>query len=242
MKKFFKFACLSTIVLAGVVSLNSCSSNDEVDVNPTFDGNSVKTEFAFNVKASANVKTRMSTAETQQSGAFLGMQDMYLFPFGEVPASGKATINSSKPFSLGSLVTTDITASQSSKVYSLSIPVGTSDFLFYGTATSSSGDFQKGKVTSSITATTTSVDAINFSLVPIYNNSSLGTDATNIAAYLTAIAGAEGWATASTTDDAYQSLRELYSKFTTCSTDRSGSAEAVLRTVRDLYVTAKAIE
>ena len=40
---------------------------------------------------------------------------------------------------------------------------------------------------------------------------------------------------------AYKALADLYSKFTTTTNDRCGSAEAVLRTLKDLYKSAAGI-
>ena len=45
MKKLFFFGMMGAMAL----TFAACSSEDEVAVNPTYDGNAVKTQFAFNI-------------------------------------------------------------------------------------------------------------------------------------------------------------------------------------------------
>ena len=206
--------------------------------------------------------TRMSGDVVQQSGTFNGMKDMFLFPFKVVPASGQST--NSAFYYLGTLGNLDISSSQSSKVYSLQIPVGTNNFLFYGRASTEGTEVEKGKLTSNITDATTAAvkntNDITFSLSPIQSGG-LGNDATNLAEYMTKIAQAKyvkspatqttaevaiNWYEAPTnanSDGHYSTLKTMYEKFTSINKDesRAGSAEGILRTVLDLYVTAKAI-
>ena len=47
MKKFFQFALLGAVALTGAV-FTACSSDDDLaNVNPTFDGQAVKTSFTY---------------------------------------------------------------------------------------------------------------------------------------------------------------------------------------------------
>ncbi|MBQ8098763.1 MAG: hypothetical protein IJ244_04500, partial [Bacteroidaceae bacterium] len=247
MKKVFRIMTLGAIALLGAVGFSACSSDENVvEDNPTFDGETVRTDFAFNI---ATPKTKMTAANTQQDGIFKGMQDMYLLPFKGAPAAG-ATTNNAINYGLGSLASGDITDAQSSRVYALSIPVGTTDFLFYATATKkeTDTDSEKGKISKTIDAT--SVDAIQFNLESIAT--SLGSDATNLAAYLTAVAQAEDensnkWSDAASLANAggaFSSLASLYEKFTTIGSGeaRSGSMESVQRLMLDLYKSAKKID
>ena len=145
MKKNFVYAMMSAIALTGAVSLTSCSSNEEVaDVNPTFDGNSVRTDFAFNITKASQGTTRM-TSEKVQVGTFTfrGMDDMYLYAFHANPTGQKAD----QVYALHSIAQAELSASKSSKVYPLSIPVGTTDFLFYARAKrDGETNFEVGKV------------------------------------------------------------------------------------------------
>ena len=237
---------LGAIALLGAVGFSACSSDENVvEDNPTFDGETVRTDFAFNI---ATPKTKMTAANTQQDGNFNGMEDMFLLPFKGVPAAG-ATTNNTINYGLGSLASGDITEAQSSRVYALSIPVGTDNFLFYATATKGTGtDSEKGKISKTIDAT--SVNDIKFNLESIAT--SLGSDATNLAAYLTAVAQAEDensnkWSDAASLANAggaFSSLASLYEKFTTIGSGeaRSGSMESVQRLMLDLYKSAKKID
>ncbi len=290
MKKIKFFALMSAIALTSVVGFTACSSGDETvaaDINPTYDGTSVLTDFAFNI-TKASGTTRMSQTNTQEGGNFRGMEHMYLLPFNEEPkdnistytsngTGSQATPTQNKNFALGSLTDSEISTSSSNsnsrKIYSLSLPIGTNNFLFYGKATrTNETGFHVGRLSSSFydkenkkisSTSTTPIDAdeientddINFNLVGIA--ASLGEDANKLKDYLNAIVAAE-FTTGSTTTtwastvsivanqtipnaDAYSSLADLYTKFTTVTSDRCGSAEAVLRTVQDLYKSAKAI-
>ena len=244
MKKLFLFGMMGAMAL----TFGACSSEEEVaEVNPTYDGKAVKTDFAFNITKAA--QTRMDATNTQEAGtSFRGMQDMYLLAFtagsteaGAITKTSEATTN----YPLGELTSTEITTDHSKKIYALTIPVATDNFLFYGKAkVNSEQTVQIGKITSSLTENIKKASDVNFNLVKIAD--ALGDDATNIAAYLTAIAKAEGWAgtvTTAATDGNYKALAQLYTNFTTINNgeSRAGSAEGVVRTILDLYKSAKAI-
>ena len=80
MKFFNQFTGFSALLLAGTMGFAACSSDDEVaDVNPSYDGSSVKTQFAINIPANST-KSRMTSGKAQEGGAFLGMQDIKLIP------------------------------------------------------------------------------------------------------------------------------------------------------------------
>lgn len=264
MKKIKYFALMMAIAFTSAIGFTACSSSDETaaDVNPTYDGTSVRTDFAFSVAGGPMGTTRMSGDVVQQSGTFNGMKDMFLFPFNVKPVSNWST--NSAFYYLGTLGNSDISSSQSSKVYSLQIPVGTNNFLFYGRASTEGTEVKKGKLTSNITDETTAAvkntNDITFSLSPIQSGG-LGADATNLAEYMNKIAQAKyvkspatettaevaiNWYEAPTnanSDGHYSTLKTMYEKFTSINKDesRAGSAEGILRTVLDLYVTAKAI-
>ena len=123
MKKIKYLALMSAIALTSAVGFTACSSSDEVadNTNPTYDGTSVRTDFAFNITKASKGTTRMTADIVQETGAFdfRGMTDMYLFPFHGVPETATTTNHANYP--LGILNnTSDITSSKSSKVYSLS--------------------------------------------------------------------------------------------------------------------------
>lgn len=262
-------ALMSAIALTGAVGFTACSSSDEAtaDVNPTYDGKNVRTDFAFSIAGGEMSTTRMTGTNTLQAdGSFLGMKNMYLLPFGlgagNKPTTGSAT-NINKSYPLGKLGNSEISSAKSSKVYSLQIPVGTDNFLFYGTVDNSTVTklTERGTLTSSLTENTANTDDISFSLVNIHGDldkdldNNTTSDATKLAAYLSSIAQVSitdvddatktiNWydtPTKAETDGKYSTLATLYNGFTSINAARAGSAEAVLRTVLDLYVTCKAV-
>ena len=264
MKKNFFYAMMSAIALTSAVSFTGCASDDgaTVENNPTYDGSNVRTDFAFSISSGKMGGTRMTGVNTLQAdNSFLGMKNLYLLSF-EAGVDNAPTItsttNTGKSFSLGTL--TGITSTQSSKVYSLQLPVGTDNFLFYGTVDNSSVTerIKRGALTSTLTPATSKTEDISFSLVPI--SESLGADATKLASYLSNIAKVKitwdddndastapvdlNWYDAPTkaqTDGAYTTLATLYNNFTSINDFRSGSAESILRTVLDMYRTAKGV-
>ena len=251
MKKNFKYALLGAIALTGAVSFSACSSNEDIaEVNPTYDGTSVRTDFAFSVTKASSGQTRQGATAVQLNGqTFRGMSGMYLFPFDNVPAFNKTT--NAVNYYLGDLTTSDIsstadrTSTTSSKVYSLTIPVGTNNFLFYGTATrSAETNAAVGRLTNSLSTNIDNTKDIFFSLANISTVSDFNTDANKIAQYLTYIAQTPDWAgsvTQASSEGSYRALALLYEKFTTTNEDRSGSAESIKRMILDLYKSAKAI-
>ncbi len=268
MKKNLVYAMMSAIALTSAVSFTGCASDDStsVDTNPTYDGTSVRTDFAFNI-TKASQGTRMTSGNTQENGSFRGMKDMFLLPFTGVPGTGTEQVSTSNApsFALGTLAENTITATASSKVYSITIPIGTNNFLFYGKATNSSSDalYQVGAVTSTLAASTNNVDitGISFGLTQIadlnkdYDGTTDTDDAERLAAYLNYVAQAQvdadntwaGTVAKATTqgNGNFRGLARLYTNFTnierSSSEARSGSAESVRRMMLDLYKSAKAI-
>ena len=88
MKKINHYVLNGAIALLSTAGLVACSSSDDVTdapVNPTYDGKSVKTQFAINIATPSNSQTRMSAENTQNGGNFLGMENIYLIPFVDEP-------------------------------------------------------------------------------------------------------------------------------------------------------------
>lgn len=259
MKKLMNFALMSAIALTSAVGFTACSSSDDVtqDTNPTYDGSSVRTDFAFNITKASKGTTRMTSTNVQESGNFRGLKTMYLLPFTGKPGEVATTSNTAS-FELGAL--SGISNPTSSKVYAITIPVGTNNFLFYGVAERQSKEnYQVGAVGYSLTPSSTPVATgdISFNLTTIadldkdVDGTTTTNDATHLATYLTQVAQAKvdenttwaGTVTKAETDGNFRALARLYNKFTTIgSTEaRSGSAESVRRLMLDLYKSAKAI-
>lgn len=227
MKKLNSFFLMGTVALAGLGVMSSCSS-DELGNDPTTnpgETKAVKTQFALNIPR-ANGGTRMSGENTQANKNFLGMEDIRMYSFNAAPAAGST---STATFTLAGI--SDITTEASSKIYSdVSVPVGTTHFLFYAHAPQGTTDtekFAKGilKFTAPETEAT-ATSGISAALVTVKKE-----DTTSPAALLNilnGVAGVEGWATAGDRTE----LNKLYTKYTSA---KAGSANSILLTLQSLY-------
>ena len=231
MKKLNSFFLMGTVALAGLGVMASCSS-DELSNEPTTnpgETKAVKTQFALNIPR-ANGGTRMSGDNAQANKNFLGMQDIRMYSFNAAPAAGST---STATFKLAD-ITSGISADASSKIYSdVSVPVGTTHFLFYahapqGTTTVTNADnFTKGVLNFAAgTDNATATNGISAALVGVK-----GTDngsANKLLAVLNAVAGVENWSTAAETTE----LGKLYKNFITL---KAGSANSICLALQDLY-------
>lgn len=230
MKKFKdkNLAYRAAVLLVGVITFSACSSDEEVvNVNPSYDGKSVKTQFAINVPRAAQVKTRMTGGNTQAEGTgFLGMQDIRLIPFSET--IGENT-------SLGQVITLSniedvITETASSKIYkNVAIPTGTTNFLFYGQAlrSGSATNEDNGILTATVDGQT-STAGITFKLNDVNTTGSiLNTNSEALLTVLNNVVEAEGWSSSPDVN-----LKQLYKDFTK---SQAGSANSILCTMQALY-------
>ena len=268
MKKFNHYVLNGAIALLSTAGFVACSSSDDVTdapVNPTYDGKSVKTQFAINIATpvTGNPSTRMSDANTQNGTnvSFLGMNNIKLMTFKSGDELNVTTSSANRTTStqldqiiaLSNLGTTDISSSNSSKIYTdVYIPVGTTNFLFYGTGpigTSTNSDrFEKGTLTvpSSLVSGQTLND-INYSLVmALDENTGFENTAKSFADYLDKIVDSSFENTSTTTtstwaslgtDDKWATLSTAYNNFIHIGTTgaRGGSANAILFTLKQLY-------
>ena len=231
MKKLSSFFLMGTVALAGLGVMSSCSSDDLGNDSTTTPGETkaVKTQFALNIPR-ANGGTRMSDVNTQANKGFLGMEDIRMYSFkGEPTASSTSTAT----FTLAGIAS-GISETASSKIYSdVSVPVGTTHFLFYahapqGTTTvTNAGNFTKGVLNFAAgTDNATATNNISAALVGVK-----GTDdgsANKLLAVLNAVAGVENWSTAAETTE----LGKLYKNFITL---KAGSANSIRLALQDLY-------
>lgn len=259
MKKNLFYAFAGAIALLGAVELSSCSSSsDEVvsnnpDYNP--EQNSVKAQFTISFQNNvARANTRQSGVTVQKDeniAAFRGMEDIVLYPFG---VAGTITSNHKK---LGGAITlkkiikpseatvdnsipsSTLTNVSNSVLYNdVTIPVGTSSFLFYGKAKDNGNDdFLNG----SLAMTTGEPSEIKFDLVQTYPSSTTeSTVGAALAIYLTNIAQAGGFDSNTKKSDweatENAGLKDLYDKFVSL---KAGSSRTVQAAVQDLYSTIK---
>ena len=230
MKKLSSFFLMGTVALAGLGVMSSCSSDDLGNDSTTNPGETkaVKTQFALNIPR-ANGGTRMSDVNTQAKQNFLGMQDVRLYAFKTEPNASSSSVAT---FALANI--DGITTAASSKIYSdISVPVGTTHFLFYahapqGTKTVTNADnFTKGVLdfTSGID-NTTATSGISAALVGVKGTDNGSAD--KLLAVLNAVAGVENWSTFAETTE----LGKLYKNFITL---KAGSANSIRLALQDLY-------
>lgn len=265
MNRINNYVLNGAIALLSTAGLVACSSDDVTDapVNPTYDGKSVKTQFAINIATPSNGNTRMSAANTQNNnGNFLGMENIYLVPLIEsastVP-SGSSTVTKVIPLD-GVTNTSNIgnsealSSSQSSTVYNdVNIPIGTNNFLFYGTSPMGNNNetkFKKGSLIQTLSSTTTQSVSVNdfaFDLDKIPTNT-LSTPKNAFVTYLKNIAAVEAnvnsefkrWCDLRISASGGESpvslneetLAQAYKDFTSL---KAGSANAILETAHRLY-------
>ena len=253
MNRINNYVLNGAIALLSTAGLVACSSSDDVTdapVNPTYDGKSVKTQFAINIASASKTSTRMTADNTQASGSqFLGMKNIYLLPITGVPTT-RSDISKAIPLdnvsNTNSIENIDALSSfKSSTVYSdVNVPVGTDNFLFYGTSpmgTTPNAKFDQGVISNNLTSATT-VDEIQFNLEKI-SRSGLSTPKTTLSSWLKSIAAAKAvvgsgtdetnWASLQgTTAGDEQTLKQAYTNFISL---KAGSAAAILETVHRLY-------
>lgn len=170
MKNFSKYFLMGTVALSGMTAFTACSSENEpsAEVNPTFNGSTVKTQFALNLPYAAT-GTRQGADVAQQNNNFRGIQDMRLLPFtGDVTGSSASLIKLG--FNSDAFQSDGADASQGRYIYrDVEIPVGTKNFVFYGKAKEEEADkFTNGNlVEEGLNGTTVALDGVKFQLDPI---------------------------------------------------------------------------
>ena len=279
MKKFFSFAILSAVALAGAMTFNACSSDDiEAKANTSIKkediGKSSATQFALNIGRTSNV-TRSTAIITQRAGNnFRGMDNIYLIPMSfrqaettdalgagaNAYAGPSQTFNNSVVwgaswktivYNLGDITNSEISGIKSSKVYSLTLPVGTDNFLFYGKAPrenlttpvlDSDKDALNGKLSISLSTNVAKASDITAALGQI--SSAYSAPETTLLVILNDITAVTGWSTLDNTDPNNATLIAAYKSLTTVggSELRNGSAEGIRATVQELYRTVLAQE
>ena len=139
MKKTVKFAWLAAIALTGTVAFTGCTSSDELPSNVVVDQNGnlgVKPEFVISLPRTVVSGTRMSNEVTQNEGSvnqFRGLDYIRLFSFGAEPTATSTKL--SDILRLSAITTLGMPGAINYKVYADQfVPVGTSNFLFYGKA------------------------------------------------------------------------------------------------------------
>ena len=253
MKNHFKYVMMGLMALVGAATLSGCSSNEEVDINPTYDPETgrVRAEFVFNVTQPGE-RTRQ-VSEVVGNGTFQGINEMYLFCFDAAPGNG-STLDENHTFALDDLGKPEPTHADgtpnSSKIYSIYIPTGTRNFLFYATANDAAKSGKPGyygKLHKTYAGNISSVNDITFNLVNrVEDIADFTSPQSTLLGILNGIVGVGisspevlSWsATGSSSNGELEALAQTYEKFVSQANEgdvRQGSATAIRNMVGDLF-------
>ncbi len=255
MKQSFSRVALM-LMSAMALAFSACSSDDTPKAEEvTPDGSTVKAQLAINVGSAAS-NSRQSADIIQASGQkFRGMENIYLIPVTSAytTSTGTDAISFADVIGLTSIDANDctnpnsVTADEDShKVYrDLAIPLGTQNFLFYGTAignavtTGNNLSAVELHKTGALVSAGTDIARANSSSEVSYKllNISLSTSGTtakgNLLSVLNAAVGAFPEAMTENSD-----IDVIYKSFTsqvTGSLGKAGSGAAVLKRLQLLY-------
>lgn len=246
MIKFNNLAYMSAIALIGAVGFTACSSDDDLsNPNPTFDGETVKTQFAISIP-SANPGTRLGEdiVQGQETLDFRGMQNIRLIPFiaDGNPLSIDGTDNIAQDLiPLGTISDDGLQTNGSYRVYNdVQVPLNVNYFLFYGEALETTvGSLVNGSLRPSFEVsgwpTGQTLSNVTFDLESILGTQTVSAAQTALAAMLTDIASATGtsgsntaWSAATADSD----LKKYYDNFVSL---KAGSANSIKAALADLY-------
>ncbi|MBQ6432847.1 MAG: hypothetical protein IJJ94_02695 [Bacteroidaceae bacterium] len=237
MKKYLVFGMMSAVAL----SFTACSSEEEVVANnPTFDGTSVKTEFALNVPT--KVATRQQKAITQDGTDFRGINELYVAPFATAKQADnnpvKATDVKVGDVTLATFTAFDHTAAQDKWYNDITVPVGTNAFLVYAKPTVNGTDAANGALTMTPADPFAGIEDLKFSLKAIDAEYDLAAEGKAITDALTALAATEGVPSAGVPACAWSAVKaednqlyaELYANFASLKAGAAKDVKAYLET------------
>lgn len=249
MKKFRFFSFASAMLLASAAGMVSCSSDS---IEPTggsgVAGQVVKTQFVINIPYAGNesggnarVSTRMTAENTQNNDNFLGLKDIEMFAYDNVPSESNPT--STRTIRIGTR--TPSANDNNCRIYSdIAIPVGTKNMIFYAKATrtktvtsgtANKTNFEAGSLTNPYTTFTDeakpNLSELNFNLEAIHKNADLDTYGQEILQKLNDIAnttaGGKKWSETGTDESADKDDKILHSLYIQFIKLTAGSTKSV---------------
>lgn len=249
MKKINFFSFASAVLLASAAGMTSCSSDS---IEPTggsgVAGQVVKTQFVINIPYAGNesggnarVSTRMTAENTQNNNNFLGLKDIEMFAFDNVP--GETSQTSTRTIR----IRTDMpsTSNDYRHIYSdIAIPVGTTNMILYAKATrtktvasgtANKTNFEAGSLTNPYKTYTDEakpeLSDLNFNLEAIHKNADLDTYGQEILQKLNDIAnttaGGKKWSETGTDESADKDDKILHSLYIQFIKLTAGSTKSV---------------
>lgn len=142
MKRFQLFSLASAMLLASAAGFTSCSSDSEDPLagGSGVAGQVVKTQFVINIPYAGNesggnarVSTRMTAENTQNENNFLGLKDIEMFAFDNIP--GKISQTSTRTIRIGTRNPLPSGPNDYRRIYSdIAIPVGTTNMILYASS------------------------------------------------------------------------------------------------------------
>lgn len=253
MKKNFNFALVGAIALTGVMMFSACSESSEIVDNPDYDSekDAVKTQFTISLPDNLT-KTRQAASTVQEAQtitSFRGMQDIVLIPYldatnrnarlsSNITLGANSMIVPQASNTANSIPSGELLENNNAVLYKdVTIPIGTSGFLFYGKATGTDG-YANGSLTTTLGTADVESANIKFTPTPIVTTVA-ATKGEALATYVTSIAQAKDtesatWAsTADNTSANYNAgLGGLYNNFISM---KAGASQYVQAAVQDLY-------
>lgn len=255
MKKMKRFAYVGAIALLSLLGFSACSSSDDAitdgGLTPQTTGEAVKTQFSVSLPSEIS-KMRMTSATVQQAGtkaSFRGMQDIVLIPYPNA-TNRTSRLGANIILPAGKMIKPQVSNAENSipagnllednnsVLYSdVSIPVGTSGFLFYGKAIGTDG-YENGYLNAA--GLTGESSAVTFTPVPI-KAEIVNTKGTALATYVQSIANATNWKECANDANSGQTwynagLGVLWKNFTSM---KAGGSAYIQAAVQDLYTSVK---
>ena len=238
------------MLLASAAGFTSCSSDSEDPLagGSGVAGQVVKTQFVINIPYAGNesggnarVSTRMTAENTQNNDNFLGLKDIEMFAYDNVPSESNPT--STRTIRIGTR--TPSANDNNCRIYSdIAIPVGTKNMIFYAKATrtktvtsgtANKTNFEAGSLTNPYTTFTDeakpNLSELNFNLEAIHKNADLDTYGQEILQKLNDIAnttaGGKKWSETGTDESADKDDKILHSLYIQFIKLTAGSTKSV---------------
>lgn len=266
MKRFQLFSLASAMLLASAAGFTSCSSDSEdpLDGGSGVAGQVVKTQFVINIPYAGNesggnarVSTRMTADNTQNNNNFLGLKDIEMFAFDNVPTSESNTI-STRTIRIGTRNPPPSSPNDYRRIYSdIAIPVGTTNMILYARATRTktvtSGspnktNFEAGSLTNPYgnfkDDAKPNLSELNFNLEAIHKNNDFNEKGQAILERLNTIAKTETsdgqkWSEIGTEESANNDDKILHTLYNTFIKLKAGSANSVNSFINHLKAAIK---
>ena len=260
MKKIFK-TTMAFVAAVSLLSLAGCAKVQKEEINPTYDGEAVKTQFSISMPGQLKSKMTESTVQAQATPVFRGMKNIALIPYKDantlVRLGANVTLRAktlAKPQAnneQNAIPAANLLDGSNAVLFNdVTVPLQTSGFVFYGEAAANADGFTYGALHENNLEAAGPATEIFFAPERVLdidgNGSVVMTVGDALADYVSAIAAVKF--TDATDGDVYwymyadaannnkdwynPALGELYTNFTSL---KAGASSYVQAAVQDLY-------